>query len=405
MLTQETNERLTQTGADTPTGKWLRRYWFPIGALDELDREPVQPVRLLGEDLTLFKNLKGDIGLIGERCAHRAISLAYGIPQENGLRCAYHGWTYNTEGRVVDMPFEPACLPLRVKSYPVETLGGLVFAYLGPEPRPLLPRWEGLVTENTIRAISFKHLPCNWVQCVDNAMDPVHFEHLHGYYGDWYNQKHGVSQKLKGSRHIKIDFDVFKHVIYKRRLVEGEPEDSPEWLVGHAMMFPFTLNVGSYQFRVPTDDTNTMHIILAFRPRKEDEAPQETVPARREEVKYSGQFGLVDAAWVQLQDEMAWIGQGPVSDRRQEHLVTSDKGVILYHNLILENVAKVERGEDPMGVIRDPAENEPFIEFRRGGYVGTGTLTMSGAPRPAESDRFAWTGRSGEEARGGRGQR
>src|SRR5437773_8602760 len=131
MITKELNERLTSTGPDTPAGKMLRYYWYPLCASEDLDKEPVQPVRLLSEDLTLFKDTKGNIGLIGDRCAHRAISLAYGIPQENGLRCAYHGWTYNPEGKVVDMPFEPAFLPLKVKSYPVQEMGGLIWAYLG----------------------------------------------------------------------------------------------------------------------------------------------------------------------------------------------------------------------------------------------------------------------------------
>src|SRR4051794_1117849 len=101
MLTKEINDRLTQVGPGTPMGELLRRYWHPVGSVTELEVEPVQPVRLLGEDLTLFRTGKGEFGLIGDRCAHRAISLAYGIPQENGLRCAYHGWTYDTEGHVV----------------------------------------------------------------------------------------------------------------------------------------------------------------------------------------------------------------------------------------------------------------------------------------------------------------
>src|SRR5437016_11944150 len=88
------------------------------------------------------------------------LSLTYGVPQVNGLRCAYHGWTYDTMGRVVDMPFEPACLPLKITSYPVEELGGLVWAYLGPEPRPLLPRWEMFVRDDLARTVSFKLLPC-----------------------------------------------------------------------------------------------------------------------------------------------------------------------------------------------------------------------------------------------------
>jgi 5,5'-dehydrodivanillate O-demethylase len=113
-------------------GELLRRYWHPVAATAELDRDPVRPVRLLGENLVLFKTERGELGLIAERCAHRGISMAYGVPQINGLRCAYHGWTYDVEGHVVDMPFEPACLPLKITSYPVQELRGLVFAYLGP---------------------------------------------------------------------------------------------------------------------------------------------------------------------------------------------------------------------------------------------------------------------------------
>src|SRR5688572_3079197 len=210
MLTQETNERLTRVGPGTPMGGLLRRYWFPIGTLRELVDEPVQPIRLLGEDLTLFRSTAGDIGVIGQRCAHRAISLAYGIPQENGLRCAYHGWTYNTDGKVVDMPFEPACLPLKVKSYPIEVLGGLVFVYLGPaETQSLLPRWEAFAREDLDTRISFNPLPCNWVQCMDNSLDPVHFEHLHGHYGNYVLKLQGKPPEIDTRIvHQKIDFDV-----------------------------------------------------------------------------------------------------------------------------------------------------------------------------------------------------
>src|SRR6266540_3217958 len=125
MLTQDENELLTRVGPETPMGELLRCYWHPVGTIADLEREPVQPVRLLGEDLTLFRTPHSQYGLIADRCAHRSISLAYGIPQENGLRCAYHGWTYNAKGQVVAMPFEPACLPLRVKAYPVQELSGL----------------------------------------------------------------------------------------------------------------------------------------------------------------------------------------------------------------------------------------------------------------------------------------
>src|SRR5205814_10507640 len=132
----------------TPMGNLMRRYWHPISTAFDLDRDPVRPVRILGEDLVLFRDEAGKLGLVGQRCAHRGISLAYGIPQPNGLRCAYHGWTYNLEGQVMDMPFEPACLPLKITAYGLEELGGLLWAYLGPDPRPLLPRPELLVRDD-----------------------------------------------------------------------------------------------------------------------------------------------------------------------------------------------------------------------------------------------------------------
>src|SRR5215212_6107104 len=165
MTTKAENERLTQVGKGTPMGELLRRYWQPIAAAADLDEDPVRPVRLLGEDLVLFRSERGEIGLIGDRCAHRGISLAYGIPQVNGLRCAYHGWTYDTDGRTVDTPFEPTCLHMKITSYPVQELGGLLWAYLGPTPAPLLPRYEGFVREDLDRVVSIKVLPCNWVQC------------------------------------------------------------------------------------------------------------------------------------------------------------------------------------------------------------------------------------------------
>ena len=218
MLKPEENELLTRVGPGTPMGELMRRYWHPVGTVADLDQDPVQPVRILGEDLTLFRYSssplprggegEGDpsfplprggeregegakLGLIADRCAHRGLSMAYGIPQRNGLRCAYHGWTYDTEGHVVDMPFEPACLPLRIKAYAVEQLCGIIWAYLGPEPRPLLPRWDVLVRDDFNKEIRITPLQCNWLQCMDNSLDPSHFEHLHGVFGNYLMKKLG----------------------------------------------------------------------------------------------------------------------------------------------------------------------------------------------------------------------
>ncbi len=364
MISQEINDRLTRVGPGTPMGQLLRRYWQPVATTADLTKEPVQPIRLLGEDLTLFMDLKGEIGLIGERCAHRAISLAYGIPQENGLRCAYHGWTYNTEGRVVDMPFEPACLPLKVKSYPVQELGGLVWAYMGPNPVPLLPRWELLVREEVDRSIEVTPLPCNWLNCMDNSLDPVHYEHLHGAYGNYVARKQGVAEPMAMPKHLKIEFDMFEYGIYKRRLVEGAPEDGDDWTRGHPILFPNTLLVGDarvvkFQIRVPIDDTNTMHYTYQMAPRKDGVARWEGIPVTHTTIfEENGQI-IGDTTFKQ--DALAWVAQGGIADRTREHLATSDKGIIIYHNLLLEQAAKVERGEEPMCVMRDRTKNEPMI--------------------------------------------
>lgn len=370
MLTQEENDHLTHVGPGTPMGNLLRRYWHPVGTTVDLEQDPVQPVRLLGESLVLFRSEGGDLGLIADRCAHRAISLAYGIPQDHGLRCAYHGWTYNAQGQVVDMPFEPACLPLKIVAYRVEELGGLLWTYMGPEPAPLLPRWDILVRDDLNKHVRITPLACSWLQCMDNSLDPVHFEHLHGAYGNYVMKKLGKPPMLNVARHLRIDFDIFAYGIYKRRLVEGEPEDNTDWTVGHPILFPNILAQGgpdqmSFQIRTPTDDTHTMHYCIdATRP-KPGEKLDRNMAVEHTPLTYDDQ-GRIFAPYIVRQDEMAWVGQGPITDRTSEHLVTSDKGILLYRRLLLENIEKVERGEDPMAVIRDLDVNFPMIALRRG---------------------------------------
>ncbi|MPZ15152.1 MAG: Rieske 2Fe-2S domain-containing protein [Chloroflexi bacterium] len=397
MLTKEEAERFSCTDRETSMGELLRRYWYPVAAVAELDEDPVRPVRLLGEDLTLFRDQRGRLGLIGERCAHRAISLAYGIPQDNGLRCAYHGWTYDTEGHVIDMPFEPACLPLKIPAYPVQAMGGLLWAYLGPAPAPLLPRWDIFVREDFRREIRITELPCSWLQCMDNSLDPVHFEHLHGVYGNFVMSKLGKPPMLTPARHLKVDFDVWEYGIYKRRLLEGQdPQTSTDWTVGHPILFPYILAQGgadqmSFQMRIPTDDTNTLHVCINANRLDPGEAPQETIPVRHDPVEYDA-LGRVFAPHIVKQDEMAWIGQGTVTDRTQEHLVTSDKGILLFRKLLLESMEQVARGEDPMGVVRDPAKNEPYIRIERGSTYAAFrqgiTENYGGVREPATVTRY-----------------
>src|SRR5436190_172964 len=145
MLDSATNRLLTQVGPGTPMGELLRRYWMPIGAESEFDRQATKPVRLLGEDLTLYKDLGGTYGLVDRHCPHRRADTSYGFVETCGLRCNYHGWLFDQNGRCLEAPYEDAAAPqaqyrerVGIKAYPVELRGGLIWAYLGPEPRPLV---------------------------------------------------------------------------------------------------------------------------------------------------------------------------------------------------------------------------------------------------------------------------
>jgi 5,5'-dehydrodivanillate O-demethylase len=374
--TREQNDRLTQVGPGTPMGSLLRRYWQPVAAAIELDREPVRKVRFLGEDLTLYRSDAGEYGLVEDRCAHRCMSLEFGIPDAKGLRCAYHGWVYDAAGDCVEQPFEDRTFPdahyrdrIKITAYPVQELGGLLFAYFGPQPAPLLPRWDLLVRNDLDVAVEIHLLPCNWLQCMDNAADPVHFEFLHAAFGNYTLKKLGRPAGMTQARHLKIEFDLFRYGIMKRRLLEGAPEDSDEWRVGHPLIFPNLLAVGNegtstLQYRIPVDDTRTLQIAYRTTKRAPDATPKPIT------VKYSSLFdedGKLIADTIPKQDMIGWVGQGPVSDRTREHLTASDKGVIMYHKLLVENMDRVERGEDPLGTIRDRAENEPMVDIRREG--------------------------------------
>ncbi len=369
MLTEQENARLTQVGPGTPMGNLLRRYWQPIATLPDLEREDVLPVRILGENLVLYRTERGEMGLIQERCPHRSASLAFGIPDEEGIRCPYHGWYFNAEGRCLDQPYEETENPegrfkdkIHIQAYPVQPLGGLVWAYMGPpEKQPLLTRFDTIADESLNRNIGVTHLPCNFLQCMENSMDPVHFEWLHANLINYVAERAGKEPYMFPARHKRIAFDRFQYGIYKRRLLEGEdPETAPDWQLGHPVLFPNILNTGgSLQIRVPIDDTNTLHYLYRTSPRRDGE------PAKVEvaDVPWQHPNGRHVVETVVGTDMMAWITQGPVSPRNLEHLGVSDRGIIMYRQALSDAIDAVERGEDPPGIVRNPEDNYPMIEI------------------------------------------
>ena len=375
MATQEENDRLTRVGPGTPMGNLLRRYWHPVGTEAELAKEPVQRVRWFGEDLTLFRSARGEYGLIDERCPHRCVSLEYGIPEECGLRCAYHGWLFDAQGRCLEQPFEELAHPdsrfkdeMKIKSYPVEALGGLVWGYFGPRAaaaaaalgRAACATISTAPSRSTCcRAIGSNAWTIRPTRCTSSSSMPGS--------GTTWRRNLGRPPAMNPARHVKIAFDVFKYGIYKRRLLEGEPETADDWTVGHPLLFPNTLAQGgahapNLQIRVPVDDTHTMQLVYRTMQRKPG------APPRPIAVKHTNVFdaeGKVVMNTILAQDALAWVGQGAISDRTREHLATSDRGIVLYHKLLNEQMERVERGLEPMALVRDRAENEPMIDLAR----------------------------------------
>jgi 5,5'-dehydrodivanillate O-demethylase oxygenase subunit len=362
-------------------GAYMRRFWHPVAASAELGTEPKE-VQLLGERLVLFRSEHGALGLVAQRCPHRGASLACAMIDGDGIRCAYHGWKFDRRGACVDTPAEPSSSRLKeritIAGYPVEEMGGLIWAYPGPSPAPLLPRYEHIVRDDWSRDVGISRLPCNWLQVAENTLDPLHLEHLHIRYTNAVRKRLGLPP-VPERRHAKVGYDVFEYGIIKRRVWEGGSEESDEWRVGHPQLFPGTAVVPydvdwvQYQIRVPLDDTNTLYYWLNCRrlePGRECPAvaPVWDNPWQTPEGKF-----MPDV--LNAQDMMVMISQGEITDHGTEHLGESDRGVALYRKTLLEQIERVERGDDPFGVVRDPAKNTPWIELpveRHLGYTLTG---------------------------------
>jgi 5,5'-dehydrodivanillate O-demethylase len=331
-------------------------------------------VKILGEPLVLYRDRKGGYGLIEPQCPHRRMSLLYGVPEERGLRCAYHGWLFDEAGQCLEQPYEETEEPeskfknkIRIKAYPVEELGGLLFAYLGPKPAPLLPRWEIFVRADARRDIGMAVIPCNWLQIMENSVDPVHVEWLHQHFNNYARERLGSEQRNERLKHEKIGFDLFEYGIVKRRILEGETETDEDWAVGHPLVFPNVLLSGStrrstFQIRVPVDDVHTLHVWYTCYAQSGGAQAQDQDRISFYRVPVSTGHGEAEPEWSFLdnnsgQDIAAWVTQGAIADRSNENLGLSDKGIILYRRLLKEQIAKMERGEDPMNVFRDPAKN------------------------------------------------
>jgi 5,5'-dehydrodivanillate O-demethylase len=340
-------------------GELLRRYWIPLAPASEIDEKGKRQIRLLGEDLVLYKDGAGHYGLLAEQCVHRSASLFYGRVEPVGLRCPYHGWRYDERGRCLEQPAEPADSTykntIQQPAYPVEELGGVLFGYLGPAPVPLLPRYDILVREDWVRRIEIHPvLDCNWLQPMENAVDPAHLYWLHGYAGG-----------AAAAPDERMELEPFEYGIYKYHFDEHHEEV-------HPLVFPHILrgpgNV--IHFRIPMDDTHTGVLYVLYglasngSTHKQEHVPYSYIGPIKDEIDDYGfpRFRHHMRTFAS-HDGMAWETQGAIADRSREHLASSDRGIAAFRKMLWEQLEAMENGRDPIGVIRDPGLNG-MIEFK-----------------------------------------
>ena len=366
MLSKEENELLTRVGPGTPAGEMLRRYWWPVGFTEDVKRKgtPVK-IRLLTEDFVLFRDGGGRLGLLGLHCSHRGTSLEFGRVEDNGIRCCYHGWLYDLRGKCLEQPAEPEDNTFKDRimhpAYYAQEAGGLIFAYVGPAPAPLLPSYDLLVRGDGCRVVGGGEEFCNWLQRAENSADGAHSIALHaaGYPNmamkrpvmKWEPTKVGMKETtwIKGVSKPRISHFIFpSHIRHSAARVGEKPRQV-------------------IRFRVPTDDFTTTTFWIDFYPHRDGQATQ-PVALKTQGFKkcMPGVYKRAQDEWWGIdtheQDRVAQESQGVIADRTKEHLASSDQGILMMRKMVKESIEAVQRGEDPMGVIRDASENK-LISF------------------------------------------
>ena len=362
MLSQEENALLTRVGPGTPMGAMLRRYWHPVGCSELVTAKP-RPIKVLGEELVLYRGASGKPVLMARRCAHRSLALDYGRVEGDCLRCPYHGWLYDSLGQCVDQPAEPEGSgfkdKVRLTSYPVEEASGLVFGYLGPAPAPVLPLYDVLRMEEGAKGIQIRNVNANWLNHVENIVDISHLAWLHGH-----------SFPAYGARKVTYRWDRRDYGVDNVMLVEGTGESDMHIscygfpLVNRFNVPPVTPGgeqVRTLLYRVPVDDESTLTYFVRFTP-----GAKRAIPVSIREDKL-GVYKRLDGDWWGIdnsdQDRMAIEQQGVIADRVNEHLGASDGGIILMRRMMREALAAIEAGTDPLCVIRDRAKEK--VDFRQ----------------------------------------
>ena len=387
MMTREQNELLTRIGPEAPAGQLLRRYWQPIALVEELaGPRPLKTVRVLGQDLVLFRGPDGRLGLLDRDCPHRGADLAFGRLEDGGLRCLFHGWLFDIEGRCLETPAEPPesriCSRVRQKAYPVQERSGIVFAFLGEGTPPAFPALDCFVAPDS-HVFAFKgYLDCNWLQAVEVGVDPAHASFLHRFFED----ESADAAYGRQFRAVSADSDLPMTTIlrrFPRPKIEVEQSDIglritalrdigddrmhvrvTNLLFPQAFVIPLSQEITITQWHVPIDDVSCywVAIFTSFTGAVDKQTMREQRLQLYELPDYKPRLGRGNNYGYDLEeqrmrtytgmgedinvhDQWAVESQGKIQDRTREHLGLTDKAIVAYRMLLLSAMKQVTAGE------------------------------------------------------------
>jgi phthalate 4,5-dioxygenase len=383
-MTHEENELLTRTGPGTPCGELMRRYWQPAALSEEMPRGgPPLPVTLFGEELVLFRDDLGRLGLLDLHCAHRGADLSYGRLEDGGLRCIYHGWLYDIHGKIIDMPGEvdggagfrdSICH----KAYPVEERGGVIFAYLGPGKPPIFPNYGFFsIPESYVHATKLFH-DCNYLYANEGNIDLLHTSFLH-----FSNQdrqpavapsspgKLSGKGNAPGAETTAADLtDCGLRVCKLRRIAPDENYIRVlEFVMPNSCAAPARQESGMgylVNWHVPINDVSHWKYMFLFKwdaPLDKnivlrDRFTFEMTPDYKSRLSKSNRYGQNRASMeresysgtgynFQLHDLLITETAGAIQDRSREHLVASDAPLVISRKLLLKAISDVQEGLEP----------------------------------------------------------
>ena len=359
------DEQLTHVGPNTPCGEYLRRFWQPVCFSDELKDLPLR-LRIMAEDLVAFRDRSGAVGLLELHCPHRGTSLEFGLIDDKGIRCCYHGWLFGVDGTILETPGETADSTLKDRlfhgAYPVHEAHGIVFAYMGPpEQRPPFPSYDSYSQSGSRMIPGRKYFyPCNWLQIMENTMDPVHTAFLHTIVsGAVFTEEFGVLPELDyvetpigmvyvGTR--RVADNIWTRMV--EVVLPNLQQVAPIWEDGRNER-QFSGPMMS-RWIVPQDDTTSMFIEFRHVSETEDVTPGWWADR---DIMLPGQIAADSYKEGQLHpgDYEAQVSQRPIAIHGLEHLSETDRGVSMYRNQIRRGIRATAAGQDPMGVFRNGA--------------------------------------------------